>query len=157
MCCISQVPRERRSSTAKPEVEHPDQDHSKRYQFLVLCVCLSPFPPKLLKERYLVCTRNGKGAHRVVESWDPNCFSLPSVCFLSTCLMICLAKAAFLKFGHHLVTQVSLPKAHRGDWWPFCFCMWFPQLCTGNVDVGQQQCCSLMHGLVGRDFRVLGI
>ncbi|KAM6207879.1 grainyhead-like protein 1 homolog isoform 3-T3 [Sarcoramphus papa] len=30
MSCISQVPRERRSSTAKPEVEHPDQDHSKR-------------------------------------------------------------------------------------------------------------------------------
>ncbi|KAM6433017.1 grainyhead-like protein 1 homolog [Rhynochetos jubatus] len=25
------VPRERRTSTAKPEVEHPDQDHSKRY------------------------------------------------------------------------------------------------------------------------------
>uniref|UniRef100_A0A8C5TVL2 Grainyhead-like protein 1 homolog n=1 Tax=Malurus cyaneus samueli TaxID=2593467 RepID=A0A8C5TVL2_9PASS len=24
------VPRERRSSTAKPEVEHPEQDHSKR-------------------------------------------------------------------------------------------------------------------------------
>lgn len=80
-----------------------------------------------------------------------------AICLLSTCVIICLAKAAFLKFGPRLVTQVPLPEAHRDDWWPFCFCMWFPWLRTENFGVGQQQRCSLMHGLVGRDLGVLEI
>lgn len=43
MSYISQVPRERRSSTAKPEVEHPEQDHSKRYYFLLLLLYFLSF------------------------------------------------------------------------------------------------------------------
>jgi len=82
MSCISQVPRERRSSTAKPEVEHPDQDHSKRYHFLLLRLCLSAFPPrppKLLKESNLLlqCSVVLEERNRLLFLCAPNSCAAP--------------------------------------------------------------------------------
>lgn len=138
MPCISQVPRERRSSTAKPEVEHPDQDHSKRYQFLLLHVCLSPFlprPPKLLEKRnclFLLCAPNSFAAPGTGWQVDHYVELRPTLLLITVhllsvcrCHAVSIAKAALQPWAQPGSTD-TLPEAAEVPGDPFtsaCSCL----------------------------------